>query len=89
MRGEDLVNVTPKVIMLRKALGAQDLPTFAHLPLIVNEQRKKLSKRRDDVALESYRDRGVLADAMINYLALLGWGPSDDIEVRPIEEIVK
>ena len=89
VRGEDLVNVTPKVIMLRKALGAQDLPTFAHLPLIVNEQRKKLSKRRDDVALESYRDKGVLADAMINYLALLGWGPSDDIEVRPIEEIVK
>jgi len=54
----------------------------------VNEQRKKLSKRRDDVALESYRDRGVLPAAMINYLALLGWGPPDDIEVRPIEEIV-
>ena len=89
VRGEDLVNVTPKVIMLRQALGAQDLPKFAHLPLIVNEQRKKLSKRRDDVALESYRDRGVLADAMINYLALLGWGPPDDIEVRPIEEIVQ
>ncbi len=89
VRGEDLVNVTPKVIMLREALGAQGLPKFAHLPLIVNEQRKKLSKRRDDVALESYRDRGVLAKAMINYLALLGWGPSDDIEVRPIEEIIQ
>lgn len=89
VRGEDLVNVTPKVIMLRQALGAQDLPTFAHLPLIVNEQRKKLSKRRDDVALESYRDRGVLAEAMINYLALLGWGPPDDIEVRPIKEIAQ
>ncbi len=87
VRGEDLVNVTPKVIMLRQALGATDMPEFAHLPLIVNEQRKKLSKRRDDVALESYRDRGVLAAAMINYLALLGWGPPDDIEVRPIEEV--
>lgn len=65
------------------------MPEFAHLPLIVNEQRKKLSKRRDDVALENYRDRGVLASAMINYLALLGWGPPDDIEIRPVEEIVE
>ena len=88
VRGEDLINVTPKVLMLRRALGASDTPEFAHLPLIVNEQRKKLSKRRDDVALESYRERGVLAPAMINYLALLGWGPPDDIEVRPIDEII-
>ena len=88
VRGEDLINVTPKVLMLRRALGASDGPEFAHLPLIVNEQRKKLSKRRDDVALESYRERGVLAPAMINYLALLGWGPPDDIEVRPIDEII-
>ncbi|MDG2113253.1 MAG: glutamate--tRNA ligase family protein [Actinomycetota bacterium] len=89
VRGEDLVNVTPKVLMLRQALGAEDTPVFAHLPLIVNEQRKKLSKRRDDVALESYRERGVLAEAMVNYLALLGWGPPDDVEVRPIAEIVE
>ncbi len=89
VRGEDMVNVTPKVIMLRQALGAKDVPEFAHLPLIVNEQRKKLSKRRDDVALENYRDRGVLATAMINYLALLGWGPPDDIEIRPVQEIVE
>lgn len=89
VRGEDLVNVTPKVIMLRQALGAKDVPEFAHLPLIVNEQRKKLSKRRDDVALENYRDRGILATAMINYLALLGWGPPDDIEIRPVQEIVE
>ena len=89
VRGEDLLNVTPKVLMLRRALGAGDAPVFAHLPLIVNEQRKKLSKRRDDVALESYRDRGVLGAAMVNYLALLGWGPPDDIEVRPVAEIVE
>ncbi len=89
VRGEDLVNVTPKVIMLRQALGAKDVPEFAHLPLIVNEQRKKLSKRRDDVALENYRDRGILATAMVNYLALLGWGPPDDIEIRPVQEIVE
>ncbi len=89
VRGEDLVNVTPKVIMLRHALGADDVPQFAHLPIIVNEQRKKLSKRRDDVSLSSYRDRGVLAEAMTNYLALLGWGPPDDIEVRPMSEIIE
>jgi glutamyl-tRNA synthetase len=88
VRGEDLLNATPKIILLRQALGAVELPVFAHLPLIVNSQRKKLSKRRDDVALESYRGQGVLGSAMANYLALLGWGPSDDIEVRPIEEIV-
>ncbi len=89
VRGEDLVNVTPKVIMLRRALGGEELPQFAHLPIIVNERRKKLSKRRDDVALSSYRDRGILAEAMTNYLALLGWGPPDDIEVRPMSEIVE
>ena len=88
VRGEDLVNVTPKVIMLRHALGEATTQAFAHLPLIVNEQRKKLSKRRDDVALEDYRARGYLPEAMRNYLALLGWGPPDDIEIRPIDEIV-
>ena len=88
VRGEDLVNVTPKVILLRHALGETTTQAFAHLPLIVNEQRKKLSKRRDDVALEDYRSRGYLPEAMRNYLALLGWGPPDDIEVRPIEEII-
>jgi len=88
VRGEDLVNVTPKVILLRHALGEASLPNFAHLPLIVNDQRKKLSKRRDDVALEDYRSRGFLPEAMVNYLALLGWGPPDDIEVRPVQEII-
>ena len=88
VRGEDLLNTTPKVVLLRAALGATDMPTFAHLPLIVNKQRKKLSKRRDDVSLTSYRDQGVLPAAMVNYLALLGWGPPDDIEVRPLSEIV-
>lgn len=88
VRGEDLLNTTPKVVLLRTALGATDTPTFAHLPLIVNKQRKKLSKRRDDVSLTSYRDQGVLPAAMVNYLALLGWGPPDGTEVRPLEEIV-
>ena len=89
VRGEDLLNTTPRVVLLRAALGASDVPTFAHLPLIVNRERKKLSKRRDDVSLTSYRDQGVLPEAMVNYLALLGWGPPDGIEVRPLAEIVE
>lgn len=89
IRGEDLLNPTPRILLVRDALGAGDPPVFAHLPLIVNEARKKLSKRRDDVSLTSYRDQGVLAEAMVNYLALLGWGPPDDVEVRPIGEIVE
>ena len=56
--------------------------------MIVNEKRQKLSKRRDDVAVEEYRERGYLPEAMRNYLALLGWAPPDDREIVPIEEIV-
>ncbi|MFN7150606.1 MAG: glutamate--tRNA ligase, partial [Microthrixaceae bacterium] len=83
IRGEDLINVTPKYLLLRSAMGIPGPdPLFAHMPLIVNEQGKKLSKRRDDVSLMDYRDRGFLASAMVNYLALLGWGPPDGQEVR-------
>src|SRR5262249_3355470 len=58
-------------------------PVWAHVPVVVNEKRQKLSKRRDKVALESYRDEGYLADAMRNYLMLLGWAPSDNREIVP------
>jgi glutamyl-tRNA synthetase len=88
IRGEDLLPSTPKVLLLRAALGAGDPPVFAHLPLIVNEKRQKLSKRRDDVAVEEYRERGYLPEAMRNYLALLGWSPSGDDEIVPIERMV-
>ncbi|MEL7158588.1 MAG: glutamate--tRNA ligase, partial [Actinomycetota bacterium] len=89
IRGEDLVNTTPRVLLLRRAMGADDVPTYAHLPLIVNEQRKKLSKRRDDVSVGDYADRGYLADAMRNYLVTLGWGPKDGVEIRPVEELIE
>ncbi len=89
VRGEDLLNPTPRNLLVREGLGAGPPPEFAHLPLIVNEQRKKLSKRRDDMSLTSYRERGFLPEAMVNYLALLGWGPPDDVEVRPLQEIVE
>ncbi|MEM7141007.1 MAG: glutamate--tRNA ligase [Actinomycetota bacterium] len=89
VRGEDLLNTTPKVLLLWEALGFGEPPTYAHLPLLVNEQRKKLSKRRDDVALADYVARGYLPEAMRNALALLGWGPDDEVEIRPIEEIIE
>lgn len=88
VRGEDLINVTPKVLLIRDALGTPGELTFAHLPLIVNEKRQKLSKRRDDVSVGDYIDRGYLAEAMVNYLATLGWGPPDGVEIRPLPEIV-
>lgn len=88
IRGEDLLSSTPKVQLLMSEIGATP-PTYGHLPLLVNEQRKKLSKRRDDVSIADYRERGYLPEAMVNYLALLGWGPDDDIEIRPIAEIVE
>ena len=88
IRGEDLLPATPKVVLIREALIGGDPPVFAHLPLIVNERRQKLSKRRDDVAVEEYRERGYLPEAMRNYLALLGWSPADDREIVPVEEMV-
>lgn len=72
VRGEEHLPNTPKQQMLWSALGHPH-PRWAHIPVLVNEQRKKLSKRRDKVALEQYRDDGVLADAMVNYLMTLGW----------------
>lgn len=89
VRGEEHVNGTPKYLLIGEALGLAHRPVFAHLPLLVNEQRKKLSKRRDDVSVNDYRDRGFLPDAMVNYLALLGWGPDDGVEIRPVGEIVE
>ncbi|MDQ4088978.1 MAG: glutamate--tRNA ligase [Actinomycetota bacterium] len=88
IRGEDLLASTPKVVLIRQALGDTAPPVYAHLPLIVNEKRQKLSKRRDDVAVEEYRERGYLAEAMRNYLALLGWAPADDREILPIEDMI-
>jgi glutamyl-tRNA synthetase len=74
--------------MLWHALGAA-APTWAHVPVLVNEQRKKLSKRRDKVAVEQYRDEGILADAMVNYLMTLGWAPQGDTEIVPWQRIVE
>ena len=88
IRGEDLLNTTPKVLLLWEALDYGVPPIYAHLPLLVGDDRKKLSKRRHSVALGDFKDEGILPEAMVNYLALLGWGPTDEKEIRPLEEIV-
>jgi len=104
IRGEDLLPTTPRGVLVWEALrsigwqtdgtggagvtGAPALPVFAHLPLLVNEQRKKLSKRRDPVAVESYRDQGYLPDAFVNYLGLLGWSPPGGEELFDIDQMV-
>jgi glutamyl-tRNA synthetase len=93
IRGEDLLPTTPKQLLLWSALDSVDrvvpLPRFAHLPMLVNEQRKKLSKRKDPVAVESYRDQGYLPDAFVNYLALLGWAPKGDVELLTRAELIE
>ena len=87
VRAEEHLPNAPKQQMIWDALGATP-PSWAHVPVFVNEQRKKLSKRRDKVAVEQYRQEGVLADAMKNYLMTLGWAPTGDTEIVPFEKIV-
>ena len=87
IRAEEHLSNTPKQQLLWEALG-QEAPAWAHVPIIVNEKRQKLSKRRDKVALEDFRDEGYLASAMRNYLMLLGWAPRGDREIVPWETIV-
>jgi glutamyl-tRNA synthetase len=82
IRAEEHLPNTPKQQMLWEALGHTP-PTWAHAPILVNAKRQKLSKRRDKVALEMYRDEGYLSQAMRNYLMLLGWAPSGDREIVP------
>lgn len=81
VRAEEHLPNTPKQQMIWEALGHEP-PVWAHVPVLVNDQRKKLSKRRDKVALEQFRDEGYLPDAMVNYLMTLGWSPGDD-EIQP------
>jgi glutamyl-tRNA synthetase len=93
IRGEDQLPTTPRQVLLWHALNAAELrglplPAYAHLPLLVNEQGKKLSKRRDPVAVEMYREQGYLPEAFRNYLATLGWSPGDE-EIVPLEVLIE
>src|ERR687898_655821 len=87
IRAEEHLPNTPKQQLLFDALGHTP-PVWAHLPVIVNEKRQKLSKRRDKVALEDYLAEGYLPEAMVNYLMLLGWAPGNDEEILPFDELI-
>ena len=86
VRAEEHLPNAPKQQMIWRALGHEP-PIWAHVPVLVNEQRKKLSKRRDKVAVEQYREEGILSAAMKNYLMTLGWAPTGDTEIVPFEKI--
>ncbi|WP_460302019.1 glutamate--tRNA ligase [Actinocorallia aurea] len=87
VRAEEHLPNTPKQQLLWEALGHEP-PVWAHAPVLVNERRQKLSKRRDRVALEDFRAEGYLPEAMRNYLMLLGWGLGENREIVPWDEIV-
>lgn len=88
IRGEDHLSNTPKQILLQKALGFPE-PLYAHLPLILSPDRTKLSKRFLETSVSDYRKDGYLVEALINFLALLGWHPEKDREVFSLEETIK
>jgi nondiscriminating glutamyl-tRNA synthetase len=87
IRGEEWLPSTPKHLLLYKAFG-WDAPTFAHMPLLLNADRSKLSKRQGDVAAEDYKNKGYLPEALVNFVALLGWNPSGDREVYSKDELI-
>jgi glutamyl-tRNA synthetase len=94
VRGEEHLANTPKQLLLAAALdraaGTEVFtPVFAHVPLLVNEKRQKISKRRDPVAVELYRDQGYLAPAMLNFLGQLGWSPGADDELVDLETMIE
>ena len=88
IRGEEWISSTPKHLQLYKYFG-WDAPEFAHLPLLLNADKSKLSKRQGDVAVEDYIKKGYLPEAMINFVAFLGWNPGDDREIFTLEELIK
>ncbi len=87
IRGEEWLSSTPKHVLLYGYFG-WDAPQFAHLPLLLNPDRSKLSKRQGDVAVEDYRAAGYLPEALLNFVALLGWNPGDDREIFSLAELV-
>ncbi len=87
MRGDDHISNTPKQILLYEALG-EPLPQFAHLPMIHGMDGKKLSKRHGATAVGDYQHMGILPGAMLNFLALLGWSPGNDIEVMTVPQMI-
>ena len=88
IRGEDHISNTPRQLVIMEALGFER-PLYAHIPMILAPDRSKLSKRYGAVSLLEYREKGYLPQAMLNYLALLGWNPGTDQEIFTIDELIK
>ena len=88
IRGEDGIYNTPRQILLQEAIGAPR-PAYCHAPFILGQDRKKLSKRHGTGAVKELREKGYLAEALVNYLSLLGWNPGTEEEIFTLEELVK
>jgi glutamyl-tRNA synthetase len=88
LRGDDHLSNTPKQILLYEALG-YDVPQFGHVPLILGQDKKRLSKRHGATSVSEYEARGFLPEAMFNYLALLGWSPGEDREIMTLHELTE
>src|SRR5205807_10285914 len=88
VRGDDHISNTPKQILLYRAIGAP-LPQFAHVPLILGPDKKRLSKRHGATSVTEYARQGFLPEAMVNFLALLGWSPGDDRELFATEDLAR
>ncbi len=88
IRGEEWLSSTPKHILLYRFLGWEP-PVFAHLPLLLNPDKSKLSKRQGDVAVEEYRQKGYLPEALDNFVAFLGWNPGDEREIFTLDELIQ
>jgi len=88
IRGDDHITNTPKQILIHQALGLP-VPQFAHVPLILGPDKKRLSKRHGATSVTEYRDRGILPEAVRNFLALLGWNPGDDREIMSLDELIQ
>ena len=88
IRGEDHLSNTPKHIALIRALGYRE-PLFGHIPLILNPDRSKMSKRKSQTAITAYREQGYLPEALVNFLAFLGWSPGTEEELFSLDELVE
>ncbi|MDU6116021.1 MAG: glutamate--tRNA ligase [Paeniclostridium sordellii] len=86
IRGEEWISSTPKHVYLYEAFG-WEAPTFVHLPNILNKEKKKLSKRHGDVAVEDFKKKGYLPEGLVNYVALVGWSPDDNQELFTMKEL--
>ena len=88
VRGEEWIPSFPKHLLLYRYFG-WDPPQFAHLPLILNPDRSKLSKRQGDVAVEDFRNNGYLPESLVNFVAMLGWSPAEDKELFTLPELIR